>query len=109
MTPCWWIFLITSYIPLLSSALNGEVWQDFMVHSLIHCQVFTGYCCVSGFILSMPGAALKIDKAPQSDRAYTGVLGTALTTVHTPPTQPHSLPQFPHCRCLIPVQDFTVT
>lgn len=56
-------FLITSGIPLLSSVLDGGVWQSLVVHSFICCEVFTGHCCVLGFIGSMAGAFLQIDEA----------------------------------------------
>lgn len=46
MIPCQWIFLVTAFTPLLSSALDGGVWQDLVVHSSIRSQEFTGYCCV---------------------------------------------------------------
>lgn len=41
-------FLIPSHVPLLSWVLDGGVWQDLVVHSFVHCGLFSEYSCAKG-------------------------------------------------------------
>lgn len=94
----------------LSSVLDGGVWQNLVVHSFIHCEVFPWHCYVSGFIRSLAGAALQIDdETPALEQLtlWSWALPQPLST-HLLGNLTHFL-SVPTCCCLIPMRDFTLT